>query len=83
MRHRLWRQFFCSLSPEVQTADTVEDRCRLVAASIRLRWYRRTSAHGPMIRRSSVSPGSWHQRQIAQGQHLSHRCRSWRPPELG
>ena len=22
----------------------------------------------------------WHQRQIAQGQHLSHRCPSWREP---
>jgi hypothetical protein len=64
----LWRQFFCSLSPEVQAAETFEDRCRLVAASIRLRQYRRTSARGTMIRRSSVSPGSWHQRQIALGQ---------------
>jgi hypothetical protein len=23
----------------------------------------------------------WHQRQNAQGQHLSHRCSSWRPPQ--
>jgi hypothetical protein len=30
----LWRQFFCSLSPEVQTAETVEDCCRLIAASL-------------------------------------------------
>ena len=30
-------QFFCSLSTEVQTAETAEDRSRLVAASIRLR----------------------------------------------
>ncbi len=36
----LWRQFFCSLSPEVQAAETFEDRCRLVAASIRLRQLR-------------------------------------------
>ena len=29
----LWRQFFCSLSPEVQTAETVDDCCRRIAAS--------------------------------------------------
>ena len=37
--------------------------------------------HWPFLDDEQLLLCSWHQRQIAQGQHLSHRCSSWRPPQ--
>ena len=37
--------------------------------------------HWPFLDDEQLLLCGWHQRQIAQGQHLSHRCRSWRPPQ--